>query len=75
MILDNGGRFKNQAAPGHASSIPAKFRLHPCRRGFLGRLFPTRLYRLDDLFPTPLYHLHPCRRASLQASFRWNDDN
>ena len=45
MILDNGGRFKNKAAPGHAFVIPAKARLHPCRR------------------------------ASMQASFRWNDDN
>ena len=41
---------------------------------FLGGLFPTPLYHLGGLFPTPLYHLHPCRRASMQASFRWNDD-
>ena len=34
---------------------------------FLDRLFPTRLYHLGGLFLTPLYHLHPCRRASLQA--------
>ena len=51
--------------------------------------FQTRLYhpalagappeeenwsRLGGLFPTPLYHLHPCKRASMQASFRWNDN-
>ena len=24
MILDNAGQFKNKAAPGHASVIPAK---------------------------------------------------
>ena len=47
---------------------------HPRFPGFLGRLFPTRLYHLGGLFPTPLYRLHPCRCASMQASFRWNDD-
>ena len=25
---------------------------------------------LGGLFPTRLYHLHPCRRASMQASAR-----
>ena len=42
--------------------------------GCLGRSFPTRLWQagaalpLGGSFQTPLYHLHPCRRASLQAS-------
>ena len=36
--------------------------------------FQTWLYHLGGLFQTPLYyHLHPCRRASMQASLRWND--
>ena len=39
----------------------------------LGGLFQTPLYHLGGLFQTPLYHLHPCRRASMQASLRWND--
>ena len=42
----------------------------------LGGLFQTclqqagALYHLGGLFPTPLYHLHPCRRASMQARAR-----
>ena len=32
--------------------------------------FQTRLYHLGGLFLTPLYHLHPCRRASMQAGLR-----
>ena len=42
--------------------------------GFLSGLFPTPLYQLGRLFPTRLYHLHPCRRASMQAGLRRNDD-
>ena len=37
-------------------------------------LFQTRLYHLGGLFPTPLYHLHPCRRTSMQAGLRRNDN-
>ena len=63
----------------------------------LGGLFQARLYHpalagtppeegnwnhFGGLFPTPLYHLHPCRRASMQAyipvgvdsGLRRNDD-
>ena len=55
----------------------------------VGRWFQTRLYHpalagtppeegnwnhLGGLFQTPLYHLHPCRRASMQAGLRRNDN-
>ena len=57
--------------------------------GFLGGLFPTPLYHpalagtppeegnwnyLGGSFQTPLYHLHSCRRASMQAGLRRNDN-
>ena len=47
---------------------------HPGPASWIPRpSFQTRLYHLGGLFPTPLYHLHPCRRASMQAGLRRND--
>ena len=43
------------------------------REGRMPVAAPTPLYHLGGLFQTPLYHLHPCRRASMQAGLRRND--
>ena len=43
------------------------------REGRMPVAAQTRLYHLGGLFQTPLYHLHPCRRASMQAGLRRND--
>ena len=40
------------------------------REGRMPVAAQTRLYPLGGLFQTPLYHLHPCRRASMQARAR-----
>ena len=36
--------------------------------------FQTWLCHLGGSFQTPLYHLHPCRRASMPAGLRRNED-
>ena len=70
--LDSGLRRNDDKSNKHISARRAIM----CRtnRWIPRSSFQTRLYHLGGLFPTPLYHLHPCRRASMQAGLRRSDE-